>query len=674
MSSAGNSEDIQLYQPWYPGKVIEGLYRITEEIARGGMGVVHKATDLATNNIVVIKSLLPQVAQIDEYKQRFIREAEEWVALGAHPNIVRAHTAHEIEYLPRLILEFIDGKSLYDIIYDEGLPPLEQALDIAIQMCWGVTYAHDRGVTHRDLKPDNIMVSAGGVVKVTDFGLVKRMFEKGDNLVSQGEELPPLQTLMTQGILGTPEYIAPEQWQGDASQSSDIYSFGIILYELFCGQRPFDYSHLKGHERITAYQTAHYQEEPPAPRTVAENLPPPIETLIRMCLEKEPGNRPKSFRQITMKINTIAKQIIGQSFRKAPQPEELTRHEILDQANGYLRLGVGCSFRSDFERALDLLDKALVIFNKLNYQKGIGNYCRIRGNIYLYIGNYDQAMKMYQKSLDIFEILSDQEGISKACNNIGMIFSRQNNYDRAMEIYHKSLEIAEGFDDQLSISYCCLNIGIIFLNQGNNDRAMEMFQRSLEISEVLGNQEIAGKASNNIGMLLWQQGDNDRAMEMYQKSLQISEALGDQVSKSSSQLNMGIIFMNQGLHGQAMEMFQESQKISSTLGDQTSLCFCSNNMGMVYMKQGNCSQALEMFKESLEISESLKDKRMASSNLFEMGQVYSKQGHFAKAIEHLHKSLAIMKEIDYHRQSEVEELIAELKEQKSSGLRADNPC
>ncbi|MFC1587279.1 serine/threonine-protein kinase [Planctomycetota bacterium] len=151
----------ELFQPWYPGQVIEGLYRIEGEIARGGMGIVHKAINLATNDFVVIKSLLPEVAQIQKYKKRFIREAEEWVALGSHPHIVRAYTALEIEYLPRLVLEFVDGKSLDDILYEEGLLPLEQALDIAIQICWGMAHAHDKELTHRDLKPANIRAWPG---------------------------------------------------------------------------------------------------------------------------------------------------------------------------------------------------------------------------------------------------------------------------------------------------------------------------------------------------------------------------------------------------------------------------------------------------------------------------------------------------------------------------------
>ncbi|MFC1587206.1 tetratricopeptide repeat protein [Planctomycetota bacterium] len=653
----------ELFQPWYPGQIIEGLYRIEEEIARGGMGVVHKATDLATNDFVVIKSLLPQIAQIDEYKKRFIREAEEWVALGAHPNIVRAYTAHEIAYLPRLVLEYIDGCSVDDLLAEEELPSIDRALDIAVQICWGMAYAHDKELIHRDLKPANVLIAKDGTVKVTDFGLVKHMLEEAEKQLAASDEVPPMQTLITQGIMGTPEYIAPEQWREAATQSSDIYAFGIILYEMFCGQRPFDFSHLAGYERITAYQTAHCKEPLPSPGSIRREIPEPIAHLIHQCLEKDPNKRPATFRSITSAINKIAKQLIGESFRLEPALEELDRHEKLDQANGYLRLGTGCEFRGDYSKALDLYNKAFAVFNALNYRAGISNYYLHRGSVYWLQSDFDLAMDMYQKSLEISNALGDQAGIGKAYHNMGIISVRQAGYDRALAMFQKSVEIMAAIGDKASLSSCYLNMGNIFGRQNDYDQAMEMYQKSLEISETLANQEQISRCYLNIGIIYKEQDDLNRAMEMYQKSLKIKKAIGDQSGICTCYVNMGNLFYLQKNYDQALEIYQRGLEIMEVLGDKTNLSSSYLNIGIIYKEQGNINRAMEMYQKSLGIAESLQDKTMICSSLFEIGQVYLKLGQNARALEHLNQSLEIMIKIGHSRQEEVKKLIADIQGQ-----------
>ncbi|MFC1586883.1 tetratricopeptide repeat protein [Planctomycetota bacterium] len=655
----------ELFQPWYPGKVIEGLYRIEEEIAKGGMGVVHKATDLATNDSVVIKSILPQVAQIDEYKQRFIREAEEWVALGTYPHIVRAFTAHEIEYLPRIVLEYVEGASLQDML-EKGMPPLDRALDIAIQICWGMAYAHDKKLTHRDLKPGNIMVSTDGAVKVTDFGLVKRMFEKGEELLSEGKELPPLQTLMTQGILGTPEYMAPEQWQGKAGQTLDIYAFGIILYEIFCGSRPFEFSNLQGMERITAYQTAHCQEPPPEPELIRKDLPVPIGSLVLQCLAKDPKQRPKTFRHVARKIDSLAKQLIGESFRKEPTAEELDRHGKLDQANGYLRLGKGCSFRGDYDKAIELYEEGHKIFQELADQKGIGTFLNSIGIIFWRQGEYDRAMAMYQKSLAIGKAMSDQLRICESYINMGLIYQYQGDYDNAMEMYQKNLKIFETISRRDMMNLCYSNMGIIFQERGQYDRALEMYQKSLEISEPLGHQSEVSLAYMNMGNVFQYQGNYDQAMKVYQKSLKISEALSYRSVMSMCYTNMGSVFNETAEYDQAIAMQKKCLEIAEELGDKRVMGYGYLGLGSAYRKKNAFDQALKMLAKSIEIWKTIGNRAGIWLSMFELGKLYSARGQIDKALEALNDSLEIMKELKNPKQAEVEKLIAELKEQSNT--------
>ncbi|MFC1588093.1 tetratricopeptide repeat protein [Planctomycetota bacterium] len=641
--------------------MIEGLYRIEGELARGGMGVVHKATDLATNNLVVIKSLLPKVAQIDEYKQRFIREAEEWVQLGAHPNIVRAFTAHEIEYLPRLILEFIDGISLDDIIYDEGLPPFEQALDIAIQMCWGVAFAHNKGLIHRDLKPANIMIAKDGTVKVTDFGLVKRIFEKAEKQLAASDKVPPIQTLMTHGVIGTPEYIAPEQWEEEESQTSDIYAFGIILFELFCGQRPFDFTHLTGMERITAYQTAHCEKPLPSPGSIHEEIPAPIEQLIKQCLEKNPRHRPKSFHDIGKKINTIAKQLIGESFRQKPAAEEFDRHAKLDQANAYMRLGQGCSFRGDLAKALDLYEKAGDIFKSDNDQKGQAEYFRAVAAICTQQGKLDQSMELFSRQLEIAEVLNDQEMISNCFVSIAIIFRQRSEYDEAITLYQKSLEIKLELNDQpglANIYYCLAEVNC---NRGDNDIALDMYNKSLAIYQTLDDHAGISRCYLCIGNLYQAQNKEDEAYEMFQESLAIKESLGDRSGMSTCYLGIGNVFCRQKQYDSALTMYQKCFDIQEALGNQNGMSISLYSIGNTFRHQGKYEQALDSLRESMDLARALTNRQQISNCLACIGLVYVKLGDDEAAFSNLQQSLDIMKEIGYFRQSEIEEHIADLK-------------
>jgi len=745
LSESGVQKDSVLFRSWYPGMVVEDLYRIEGEIARGGMGVIHKAKELATNNSVIIKSLLPKLAQDSECKKRFIREAEEWVKLGPHPNIVRAYTAHEIDYLPRIVAEYIEGGTLFDLLC-QGLLPLRRALEIAAQICWGMAYAHQKGIAHRDLKPSNILLAKDGAAKVTDFGLVKNFFNdqpESENLeLSNNENYEG--TLLTMGVIGTPEYIAPEQWHGHGDKSSDIYAFGVILYELFCGKRPFDHSKSDGASRITAYRISHTKDLPPRPETLLtekyEDLPVELIRLMQQCLEKSSDSRPSNFRILAQSLNQISTAVIGQNAAIEPSHEELDRQGKLDQGNAFIRLGHGCNSRGDYNMAENLFRKAKEIYESLNDQSGKANYYLGLGRLNYHHGNYAQSLKMYEKSLEISEDLDDKAGIAKcyynmglikcqqaeydqgmemcqkslqimealgdkagiaACyNNMGIINERQSDFDRAMEMYKKSLEISEDLDDKAGIASRYTNMGLTKWKQFDYDQAMIMYQKSLEIMEALGDKAGLATCYNNMGLTKWKQFDYDQAMKMYQKSLKISEDLDDKAGIASRYNNMGLIKMDQGDYDQAMKMYQKSLEIKEEIGDIAGIALCNSNMSEIKIYQGDYDKAMEMCKKSLEIREALDDKtgkahcfrnigvifkertdyvraedmlqkslkiaetmmhkELICESLQELGQVHSKQGQTSKALEVLNQCLSIMKEMDYHKQAEVQKLIDEL--------------
>jgi serine/threonine protein kinase/tetratricopeptide (TPR) repeat protein len=251
------------------GKTISH-YKILEKLGEGGMGVVYKAQDIQLQRLVALKFLPPHVAENAEEKARFIHEAQSASALN-HPNVT---TIYGIEESPEglfIAMEYIEGKTLKQIIEKETLS-IKKVLDIGIQVCEGIAMAHEKGIVHRDIKSDNIMVTPRGQVKIMDFGLAK--LRGATKLTSTGS------------TLGTAAYMSPEQASGEEIDSrSDIFSFGVVLYELITGHLPF-----KGeHQAAIIYSVINETPEPLA--RYKTDVPEGLQRIVVKALEKEREER-----------------------------------------------------------------------------------------------------------------------------------------------------------------------------------------------------------------------------------------------------------------------------------------------------------------------------------------------------------------------------------------------
>ena len=245
-------------------------YEILEKLGEGGMGVVYKARDIQLQRLVALKFLPPHIAERPEEKARFIHEAQSASALN-HTNVT---TIYGIEESPEgmfIAMEYVEGRTLKQIIEEETLS-IKKVLDIGIQMCEGMAMAHEKGVVHRDIKSDNVMVTPRGQVKIMDFGLAKL---KGATKITQ-----------TGSTLGTASYMSPEQAQGEeVDQRSDIFSFGVVLYELLTGQLPF-----KGeHQAAIVYSVIN--EEPQPIVRFNNRVSAKLEDIVFKALAKEKEER-----------------------------------------------------------------------------------------------------------------------------------------------------------------------------------------------------------------------------------------------------------------------------------------------------------------------------------------------------------------------------------------------
>ncbi len=264
-----------------------GDYELLEEIARGGMGVVYRARQVRLNRIVALKLMLP--FSRPELGNRFRAEAETAASLQ-HPNIVAIHEVGEHAGHPFFSMDYVAGPSLADTLRDGPLPAPRTA-ELLQMLAEAVHYAHQHGVLHRDLKPSNVLLDELGHPRITDFGLAKRLPAKAES----GKPKAEMDLTLTGQVLGSPNFMAPEQAQGRHAQigpACDVYSLGAILYQALTGRPPFQ------GETLTDVLHQVVNADPVAPRRLNPSIPLDLETLCLKCLEKEPGRRLGSARML----------------------------------------------------------------------------------------------------------------------------------------------------------------------------------------------------------------------------------------------------------------------------------------------------------------------------------------------------------------------------------------
>lgn len=248
------------------GTVLGNRYELIEKVGVGGMAIVYKAMDKLLNRFVAVKLLRSEFQGNEEFIRRFNIESQAAASLS-HPNIVSIYDVGQSEDLQYIVMEFIEGKTLKEYIAEKkGSIYWKEATDIAMQICSALEHAHSKHIIHRDIKPQNIMINTDNVIKVTDFGIARA--------ASGGT--------MTMEAMGSAHYLSPEQARGGyTDQRSDIYSLGVLMYELYTGKLPFD------GETTVAVAMQHVQVEPPRPRSINEDLPKSIEDIILKAMSKE---------------------------------------------------------------------------------------------------------------------------------------------------------------------------------------------------------------------------------------------------------------------------------------------------------------------------------------------------------------------------------------------------
>lgn len=282
-------------------------YELYEQIGGGGMAVVYRAVDTVLGRPVAVKMLRPQYVGDEELVRRFRQEAQS-VAKLAHPNIVNIYDVGVADGEDYIVMEFVDGPTLKDIIRERGPLSANESVQISRQICQALEHAHMNHIIHRDVKPHNILLTRSGQVKVTDFGIARAI--TGDTVTYHNEK----------SVLGSVHYFSPEQARGgSADMKSDIYSLGVVMYEMLTGKLPFS------GDSAVSVALKHLRDEFVDPRAINPTIPQSLENIILKCLVKSPDERYPDMRAVLCDLDDA---LVHPDVPKFQRPQSFTQATI----------------------------------------------------------------------------------------------------------------------------------------------------------------------------------------------------------------------------------------------------------------------------------------------------------------------------------------------------------
>jgi tetratricopeptide (TPR) repeat protein len=585
--------------PLIPGQKVSH-YEITGKIGEGGMGAVYKAVDLNLGRSVALKVISRTSISSDD-KRRFGREAKSASALN-HPNIVTIYEYNSESGVDFIAMEYVEGMTLDALLAQRRAgaePPLATLLDYARQVASAVAKAHAAGIVHRDLKPSNIMITAEGVAKVLDFGLAKQE--------AAGDSAEHTQTALTQvgAVLGTPAYLSPEQAMGEAADfRADIFAFGIILYEIACGKRPFQ----GANAQATLQQIALKNPQPPSEINPA--LPAELCTLIDRCLRKDKEDRLPSLAdaaavlsgRTTSTVSAVAPVLAAPKKRRRAKQLALVFAGVLVLAlvDWLTTPGVWQKIRSGGE--------AIVL------PKSSGDFVK-EGQAYLahyeQKGYQDRAIQAFNKALE-----GDPKNATAYVGLAQVYLSQVSaaNTDQqwsklALESANKAIEL----NPYLAIAYA--SAGAAFLNMGKREEAVNRLEHALELDPK------NALAHAYRAVAYEQQGDAGRAEDFYRRAIALAPSEWVFYSR------LGTFLFRAGRFSEAVAVYETARKLSP---DGPIIL---SNLGAAYHAVGRDEEAAAAFQRSLEANPTARGFDNLGTLLYYLGRYGEAAQAFEKSVE-----------------------------------------
>lgn len=513
-----------------------GNYDLVDTIAKGGMGIVYKAKHIKLNRIVALKMILSGKFADDFEVQRFYLEAEAAAKLR-HPNIVGIHDIGECEGQHYFSMDYIEGKSLADLLKDQALAP-KHAAQLLQTIAAAMHYAHTEGVVHRDLKPSNVLLDAAGMPLITDFGLAKQVQGGGGKS----------EMTMAGTVVGTPSYMPPEQAAGRIEQVnviSDVYSLGAILYELLSGRPPF-----RGAGVMETLKQV-LENEPVALRVLSPAIPRDLETICHKCLQKEPEKRYPTAKELADEL--------GRFLRGEP---------ILAQPISPLARGWRWCKRNP---VVATTSAAALLSLFLALGASTVGYVQVSAALTESEESRRQAMEAVD---DLFTQVSENTLLNKP----GLQPLRKELLGRALSYYQRFLEQRKGdprVQDELASAH--FRIGLITEAIESTDQALPLYETARAMQEKLVNAtpnqparlEAYGNTLNALGTALATKKQHAEAKEVYSTAAEVRTKLtrlfpGNseyQRLLANTVMNLGVSLRGSGDSPAALQQFQRAQEI-----------------------------------------------------------------------------------------------------------------
>ena len=668
-------------------------YRIIDFLGKGGMGEVYVGYDEKLNRKVVLKSIREEHRLIAEAKTRFLREAQILSKL-AHPNICQIFDYIEGETADFLVLEMISGLSLSEVMH-KGLE-YKQKLAIAEQIARVLIASHEQGIVHRDLKPDNIMLTTEAQVKVLDFGLshsqqdevtLKLIASTSGSFHSVGKEAEkkrdagvvdrdgsPGKLTEVGMVIGTIQYMSPEQARGeDARTASDLYSFGLILQELFTGKPAYDrdLGFKAMLEKVTAGETlpatgidaqlaaliARLKSPAPAARPTAVDL------AERLAWIRNTPQRRRKKTLLAAAVIVLAIFAAAMTFQtmRAVRAERSAREEagaaklVSQFLVDLFQVSDPGEAKGNTVTAREILDVgAHRIKTELNDQPLIqARLMDTMGNVYVNLGLFKQAETLLQKALQTREsrLPADHADVATALNSLALLYKNQGRYASAEPLYRRALAIREKNlgPEHDAVAELLNNLAALYQLQGRYATAEPLYERALKIRENVlgpGHNDIA-TSLNNLARLYFSQGRLDRAQPLFERALEIYEkALGPVHPDLAIALNnLAATYYRQNKFAAAEPLYKRALAIKEkVLGpEHPDLATSLKNLAVLYRDQGKYTIAELLCRRSLEIREKAlgPEHPLVADSLLHLAILYKLQGKYDAAEPLFRRSLEI---------------------------------
>jgi serine/threonine-protein kinase len=691
-------------QTTFTGKTI-GHIQILKLIGKGGMGDVYEGLDTKLDRKVAVKAIGSKARRDPKSKARFLREARALSQLK-HPNINQIYEYIEDKDSDFLVLEYIEGKALKQKI-KTGLEK-HHKMEVAMQIAVVLKAAHEKGIVHRDLKPSNVMLTVDGEIKVLDFGLARFIQPRLRQLRKQKEEaeVPSLSlsfedisaedaehtlTLSEEttesyaeepetpedvdfetlggNIMGTPLYMSPEQARGESvGPAGDMYSFGLLLQEMFMEQPPYEATN----GSATLIEKAARGET----RSVS-GLGSDLESLINRLKSMSPAARPtavetverlvriqekpkKRLRRLAAAAIISAFVLFGIKYTVDLQRERTQAVQARDEATSVVAFLVDLFEVSDPGEARGNTITAREILEKgaKEIEQGLEEQPLIRarmmetiGTVYRKLGLYKNALPLLERALEINEARLDADSprLAETFLSVAMLYDDQGKYEEAEKLVRRSLEIrSEVLDtDHPDYAESLLELGWLHYNKGDFPEAESCFQRAFEIRERafgLNHPDVA-ESLEALGQMHYIQRRFEEAEPYLERAIEIREYVqgNDHPDLAQSLSNLANIIYYQGRYGEAKELYERSLDIrKKAIGSiHPDVADNLDNIGILFHAQGKLDEAIAYYEQALEVrKQTLGEKHPDVAYSYDsVARVYQAQGQYQKAANYFQKAL-----------------------------------